>query len=316
VGKKTANGLKTDPIPPPVSEKTDPPKKTPAETKTAPKDVAGPILAEMGDFQVTYAHVAELAAKRQGYKIVEELLNRQIVEEEIRRHRIQVPEKDLQERYEAHLKDLEAEIRQRSGEAVTVKQYLEACGCTVNEYRERSWPLIQRRLAVEYLVRFQFLIHDTYDVSVIYLKEKNAAVQVKNKLDKGARFATLAEETSLHPSKRDGGFLGFFIRGDFLPGNPKFETVIYNLAPHVHSDVVEFSDGFYIFRLNEIKKGKPNLKFAETLEALRKFIREKPVSQEEILKWLNRLRGERKIAYRQEELRKFDNPNQPVMPEF
>jgi len=50
--------------------------------------------------------------------------------------------------------------------------------------------------------------------SHILVKDKKAAVELKNRLDRGERFSELAKKHSQCPSAKKGGDLGEFRKGD------------------------------------------------------------------------------------------------------
>lgn len=58
----------------------------------------------------------------------------------------------------------------------------------------------------------------------ILVKEKKLAEEIKAKLDKGEDFATLAKKYSTCPSKKQGGSLGEFYKGDMVKA---FDDVVF-----------------------------------------------------------------------------------------
>lgn len=73
------------------------------------------------------------------------------------------------------------------------------------------------------------------------------AVQIKNKIEAGENFNTLARTYSDDPgSARVGGDLGWQMRGTFVP---EFEAAAFNLEEGEVSDIVESDFGFHIIRM-------------------------------------------------------------------
>ncbi len=66
---------------------------------------------------------------------------------------------------------------------------------------------------------------------------------IKQQLDTGADFATLAEQNSDCPSGKKGGDLGTFGRGQMVPA---FETTAFGMEVGGVSDVVETDFGYHI----------------------------------------------------------------------
>ena len=58
----------------------------------------------------------------------------------------------------------------------------------------------------------------------ILVKTEQEALLLKRKLDKGADFAQLAKKFSICPSKKKGGDLGEFRRGQMVKG---FDNVVF-----------------------------------------------------------------------------------------
>lgn len=72
--------------------------------------------------------------------------------------------------------------------------------------------------------------------------------QIKQRLDKGEDFATLAKEVSDCPSSDQGGDLGFFSRGMMVK---PFEDAAFALNVGEMSDIVRTQYGFHIIKVEE-----------------------------------------------------------------
>jgi peptidyl-prolyl cis-trans isomerase C len=64
--------------------------------------------------------------------------------------------------------------------------------------------------------------------SHILVESKEAALDLKQKIEKGADFADLARQHSSCPSGRDGGSLGTFSKGQMVP---EFDSVVFGDLP-------------------------------------------------------------------------------------
>ncbi|MDZ7722043.1 MAG: peptidylprolyl isomerase [candidate division KSB1 bacterium] len=79
----------------------------------------------------------------------------------------------------------------------------------------------------------------------IMVKTREKAQEIKQKLEQGQDFSTLARQHSIAPSASIGGDLGYFDRGDF---SQKIESVIVSLDVNKVSDIVETAHGYNIFK--------------------------------------------------------------------
>ncbi|MGE6964311.1 peptidylprolyl isomerase [Bacillus thuringiensis] len=91
--------------------------------------------------------------------------------------------------------------------------------------------------------------------SHILVKDENMAKEIKEKLNNGEDFATLAKQFSEDPgSKEKGGELDEFGPGQM---DPTFEEAVYKLEDGQTSNPVKTSYGYHIIKLIEKKKAKP-----------------------------------------------------------
>ncbi|MBI5060679.1 MAG: peptidyl-prolyl cis-trans isomerase [Candidatus Aenigmarchaeota archaeon] len=79
----------------------------------------------------------------------------------------------------------------------------------------------------------------------ILLKTEQDAKQALQEVQKGASFAKVAEQKSLCPSKKNGGDLGFFGRGQMVR---PFETVAFALQKGQVSQPVKTEFGWHIIK--------------------------------------------------------------------
>ncbi len=77
----------------------------------------------------------------------------------------------------------------------------------------------------------------------ILVKSKDEAEAIKKKLAKGADFATLARKHSTCPSKRQGGNLGEFQRGDMVKA---FDDVVFKKPVLTVHDPVKTKFGYHL----------------------------------------------------------------------
>lgn len=79
----------------------------------------------------------------------------------------------------------------------------------------------------------------------ILVKTKEQAEKLKNQLDKGADFQKLAKKHSLCPSKKRGGDLGEFSRGDMVKA---FDDVVFKKPLFEVHGPVKTKFGFHLIK--------------------------------------------------------------------
>lgn len=84
----------------------------------------------------------------------------------------------------------------------------------------------------------------------ILVKTEDEAKAIKDQIDKGADFATLAKEKSTGPSGPNGGDLGWFSAGMMVK---PFEDAVMALKPGEVSGPVETQFGWHIIKLDEVR---------------------------------------------------------------
>ena len=79
----------------------------------------------------------------------------------------------------------------------------------------------------------------------ILVKTETEAKNVKARLDKGEKFAAIAQSCSLCPSGKKGGDLGKFGRGQMVK---EFETAAFALQKGETSALVKTQFGYHIIK--------------------------------------------------------------------
>ncbi|QDZ77427.1 peptidylprolyl isomerase [Bacillus cereus] len=106
--------------------------------------------------------------------------------------------------------------------------------------------------------------------SHILVKDEKTATDIKNKLNNGEDFATLAKQYSEDPGSKDtGGELPEFGPGEM---DAEFEKAAYKLEVGQVSDPIHSSFGYHIIKLTEKKELKP---FDQEKAAIRKNLETK-----------------------------------------
>ncbi len=82
-------------------------------------------------------------------------------------------------------------------------------------------------------------------VAHILVKTENEAKTILGRLDKGEKFANIAKEVSLCPSKKRGGDLGTFGRGKMVR---EFEQAAFVLEKGQVSPIVRTKFGYHVIK--------------------------------------------------------------------
>jgi len=92
---------------------------------------------------------------------------------------------------------------------------------------------------------------DEFNASHILLETEDAAIDIKEQLDAGADFASLAKESSTGPSGPNGGALGWFENGRMVS---EFEAAVLDMRAGEVSDPVQTEFGWHVIKLHERRK--------------------------------------------------------------
>jgi len=80
----------------------------------------------------------------------------------------------------------------------------------------------------------------------ILVKHQDKAYEILEKLEKGENFQKLAKSHSICPSKKQGGSLGEFRKGDMVPA---FDKVVFNGEILANLGPVKTKFGYHIIKV-------------------------------------------------------------------
>lgn len=254
--------------------------------------------------------------KKARMEVLDRLIETKLLEEEIKKKKIEVPERDV----DAVIQDLLKSSKLTENE---MKKALAREGMTYSVYRQKvrdelgkmrlisreikSKIVIEDAVLREYYQKNQGKFIDPLEVKIQQIffpvrerssREETAAVQreaqaILERARKGEDFAELAKKHSRSPEAREGGVLGYFKHGELMP---ELEEAGFKLRPGETSDLVRAPAGFHILRVLERKGGEPR-PFAEVQFKIREELSEAE-AQKKFEQWMKELKSKAYIEIR------------------
>lgn len=100
----------------------------------------------------------------------------------------------------------------------------------------------------------QFREPESVDVRHILVKTEAEALDIKKKLEGGAKFEVLAKQHSEDPGSKDnGGLYKDVVRNQMVP---EFDKVAFTLAPGKISDPVKTSFGYHVMKVDDRREAR------------------------------------------------------------
>ncbi len=254
--------------------------------------------------------------KKARMEVLDRLIETKLLEEEIKKKKIEVPERDV----DAAIQDVLKSSKLTENE---LKKVLAREGMTYSTYRQKvrdqlgkmrlvsreikSKIVIEEAVLREYYQKNREKFTDPLEVKIQQIffpvrerssQEETAAVQrearaILERVRKGEDFAELAKKHSRSPEAREGGVLGYFKRGELMP---ELEDAGFKLRPGEFSDLVRSPAGFHILRVLERKGGEPR-PFAEVQFKIREELSEAE-AQKKFEQWMKELKSKAYIEIR------------------
>ena len=226
--------------------------------------------------------------KKAREQVLEHLIESKLLEQEIKKRKIEVPDRDV----DAAVEDILKSNRMNENE---LKKTLAREGMTYSSYRQKvreelgKMRLVNREIKSKIVIEEEELrkayqqnldkFTDPLEVKIQQVffpfpqtasQEETAALEkearsVLEKARKGEDFTELAKKYSHGPEALEGGILGYFKRKELMP---ELEEAGFRLKPGEISDIVRSPLGFHILRVLERKGGEPK-PFAEVQYRIR-----------------------------------------------
>lgn len=205
-------------------------------------------------------------------RILETLINRELLYQESQHKNIKIEDKELNEQfdivkkrfpsekeYKATLLKLnitEAELKSEIREGLAIQQFVDkylaqevkVSEADVKDFYKNNPNMFTRP---EQVKASHILIKVDSQADEATKDQANKKIKdIQKKLQAGQDFASLASEFSEGPSNVNGGDLGYFSRGQMLK---PFEDAAFKLKPGEVSDIVETRAGYHLINVVDRK---------------------------------------------------------------
>jgi peptidyl-prolyl cis-trans isomerase SurA len=247
--------------------------------------------------------------KKAREEILNQLIENKILEQEIKKRKVEAPEREV----DAAIADI---LKQNGMTENDLKTALAKDGMTYSLYRRHIREEMGKMRLVNWEIKSKIVLKEE-DLRKIYqekIKEFTDPLEVRvqqiflpfppgatdeqistlrkeaeallKKIRAGEDFTNLAKEYSRGPEAREGGILGFFKQNELVP---ELEKAAFPLKAGEVSDVVKGPGGVHILRVMERKGGEPK-PFAEVQNRIReaKLMEE---SEQKFKEWMKALKG-------------------------
>jgi peptidyl-prolyl cis-trans isomerase SurA len=212
-------------------------------------------------------------------KVLDQLINQKLLDQEAKRLKIEVNKKEI----DRTIQDVQKRNAFSRRELLNV---LKDEGLNMDTYREQIAQEIKKVRLIEYEIGSKVNITDD-TIKEYYIKNmakpeikdgvriqqiflavppqageekvqemKNLAKEIFSNLEKGGDFGKLAQEFSQDSSAQAGGDLGFFQKGELLP---VLEEAAYRLKEGEVSPLIQSQLGFHIIKVLEKREGEVKL---------------------------------------------------------
>ena len=254
--------------------------------------------------------------KKARLQVLGHLIESRLLEEEMKKRKIEVPERDV----DATIQDV---LKSSNLTENDMKKALAREGMTYSTYRQNVRDQLGKMRLVSREIKSKIVIEDVvlrdyyqknlekftdpleikiqqifFPVPQNASREETAAVQreaqaILERARKGEDFSELARKFSMGPEARDGGLLGYFKHRELMP---ELEEAGFKLRPGEVSDLIRSPAGFHILRVLERKGGEPR-PFAEVQFKIREELSEAE-AQKKFEEWMKELKSKAYIEIR------------------
>jgi peptidyl-prolyl cis-trans isomerase SurA len=276
---------------------------------------AGGLLLDQVRQTSTYAEREE-KLKKARLDVLGHLIESKLLEEEMKKRKIEVPERDV----DSAIND----VMKSSGLGENdLKKYLAREGMTYSAYRQKVREELGKMRLVNREIKSKIVIEEEalrryyrenqekftdpleakfqqifFPLAADASAAEAAGVQaearsVLEKARNGEDFGELAKKYSRGPEAAEGGLLGWFKPKELLP---ELDAVGFRLKTGEFSELIRTSAGFHILRVLERKGGEPR-PFAEVQNKIREEL-SADEAEKKFQDWLKDLRSKAYVEIR------------------
>jgi foldase protein PrsA len=218
------------------------------------------VVASVDGSDITKDDVYNLLADQNGAAAVDTLITEKIIDKEAEKEDIKITAKQVNQELD--------DLKEQYGGEDTFNQTLEASGVSLSSLKED----IKKNKEIEELLRPAIKItekemkeyfnenKDSFaqaaqvKASHILVDDEKTAKEMKEKLDKGEDFATLAKKYSTDTATSEsGGELGYFEEGTMTD---EFDKKAFSMKKGEISDPVKTDYGYHIIKVEDVKEAK------------------------------------------------------------
>jgi len=192
-------------------------------------------------FRTQSAGAPGATLRQQAFAALNQLVVREVVEQEVRKHGLKVPEDVVDAQLAKAVEDLALRALKAYGKGATPESFVRL------EYRQSldDWKAARRddlveRWKLSRVVRYDGLRADRVELQIILVDDEATAKEVAAKLDAGADMAALAMKYSTHETARAGGRMPPVARESLAPA---VADRAFALAPGERTGILSVDDG-------------------------------------------------------------------------
>ncbi len=259
------------------------------------------IIAQVNEHKITHNELYQRLLRINGQQVLNQMINELLIEDEAKKQKIDVSEKELSEKFD--------EIKNQFVDEENFNNWLNSQGINLEEFKNQlRLTLLQDKLIVKAknIKVTDKEINDFFEQNRdklgtpeqircrhILVKTKEQADDLLVALSAGADFSVMAKAKSEDPASKDrGGDIGFFTKGMLLP---EFEEVAFKLKVGEISQPVQTKLGFHIIKLEEKKPAQPAKLDKDMKKRIKNILLQNKISSE-LSGYLQELRQKAKIV--------------------
>jgi len=237
-----------------------------------------------------------------GGEVLDRLVKEALVRQSAREKGITFTEEELDREAEGELNRVRDSIRsQAGGDAFGLEELLQSRGVTMERFLADLRDQVRRRLELECLALLARLAREKVEIRLIQVDRAQEMEQVRERLAEGEDPARVAALYSRHESRREGGLLRPFARGEYFP--PALEAVeqaAFSTAPGEWSTpvVVEVPGGIQVRFLVQVLQRIPprDEPFPALHDPVMEALQSDPPRRAELDRWMRQALDATSIA--------------------